>query len=88
MLEALIATTMAVLGVLGGSLISLGFHKKEHIVLNEQLKELQEAVNKHDERLNLNDVNIAAVQTSLNYIMKQLDHTVATVDSLAQRSFE
>lgn len=84
-MDWIVASGIFLLGIFGSTLISYGWHKREHKVLSETVKDIVERLATHERRLNTQDVEHATILTSLNYITAKVDEISRKVDRKVDR---
>lgn len=79
-MDWIVAIGIFVCGGIVTGLISYGWHKREHGVLSDDIKDLKETVSRHDSRLDNQDVLLATITTSLAYITEKVDKIDEKID--------
>ena len=85
-MDWIVAIGIFLFGVFGSTLISYGWHKREHKVLSEAVDGLVGRVDSHEKRLNTQDIEHATILTSLNYITAKVDEISKKVDRKLERT--
>lgn len=76
----MIEILIAIGGLVGGFLIALGVHKKEHEVLNNNQTDFKADINRLDKRVDGHDVIFATFQTTLEYLVKAVDRNFDAIE--------